>query len=684
MISLSGIPFLRFTIAFVSGIFFYIFLDPSSNFLIITLGSFVIYLLLFLIQKWKRESFYFLRPIIGLSAILTLWLCGILTCQLSDERNHPNHLLQIKNKINAYTVLITSIPEEREKTYKVEAELRNYSNGQKNFPVKGKLILYISKSNYSSITFGDVLIIDGYPETIKPPLNPYEFNYQNYLKFHHIYHTHFVNRGTYKKIGSDEGNSLVQFAYQLRSKANDVICKFIPGKEEQGIASALLLGLKGTIDDHLKTVYSQTGTTHVLAVSGMHVLILFQFLLLLIGFASSAKIQKIVLPIVTLLLLALYVMITGFSPSVLRAAIMFGMIIIGKAIGRNLNIYNSMFFSAFCLLTYDPYMIMDTGFQLSYLALLGIVYFSNKIDAIIDVSNSALNSIWKMTSVSIAAQITTLPLTVYYFNQIPLSFLISNLGAIFLSNILLYSGFVLLTFSFVSPIAFLIGYFMKYLIIGMNFFLILIHKIPYATLSGIHLTAFETLLIYIIIVLITLFFYTKRFFYFFLLFVSLGFLITLFTIQTIKQNDQKKLVVFNIKGHYAVAFIEGQKALVVSDSTLGNEKFNRSILPMLTQLGIEDVSFNNVVDWLPAHHHNEYDLYCFNTKIIVLTSKRFNSNKTLTTADFHIIHPDNIPLLPSGTTKQVIILPLGKTKRTKELSSFYDLREKAAFVYDFN
>jgi hypothetical protein len=87
---------------------------------------------------------------------------------------------------------------------------------------------------------------------------------------------------------------------------------------------------------------------------------------------------------------------------------------------------------------------------------------------------------------------------------------------------------------------------------------------------------------------------------------------------------------------------------------------------------------------LPAHHHNEYDLYCFNTKIIVLTSKRFNSNKTLTTADFHIIHPDNIPLLPSGTTKQVIILPLGKTKRTKELSSFYDLREKAAFVYDFN
>ena len=196
--------------------------------------------------------------------------------------------------------------------------------------------------------------------------------------------------------------------------------------EAIAVASTLILGYKADLSNDVLQAYSKTGTIHVLSVSGAHVAILLILLSFGFSFLDRFKYGRLIKAILIILIIWYYSLLTGFSPAVCRAAVMISMVIIGKTYSRHISILNILAISAFFLLLYDPLFITDVGFQLSYLTVLGLIVLQPIVYKWVHLENKWADKLWALCSVSIAAQVITFPLSIYYFHQFPVYFLISN------------------------------------------------------------------------------------------------------------------------------------------------------------------------------------------------------------------------------------------------------------------
>jgi competence protein ComEC len=249
--------------------------------------------------------------------------------------------------------------------------------------------------------------VKGNPNPIKPPSNPEEFDYRRFLQFRNIYHQHFVRKDGIRTIDFAPRSMVVYYALACRSWAMEIITDNISGKREQALASALILGVKDGLDDDLLSAYKTTGSMHVLAVSGLHVGILYGILLLILKPIRKVRYGACVVAGISIGMLWAYAFITGLSPSVLRAVSMFSFAAIANGAGYRTNMYNTLAASAFFILWIDPFMLMSVGFQLSYLAVLGIVYMQSGLYNLWAPEKRVLDQIWKVTCVSLAAQLAT-------------------------------------------------------------------------------------------------------------------------------------------------------------------------------------------------------------------------------------------------------------------------------------
>ena len=205
-----------------------------------------------------------------------------------------------------------------------------------------------------------------------------------------------------------------------------------------------MFGYKEDLDDEWLEAFSKTGTIHVLAVSGLHVGIIYLLLSgILLMRRSNGRSLKLKSAVILLCLFA-YCLLTGFAPSVSRASIMFGVVIVAKAFQRRSNIYNTLSFACFLLLVVSPYNLYNVGFQFSFLAVVGIVYYTDTFRKWVPVSSYLGDKVVTLLSVSVAAQITTFPIGLYYFHQYPNLFMISNLIVIPCITVILYLGILFL------------------------------------------------------------------------------------------------------------------------------------------------------------------------------------------------------------------------------------------------
>lgn len=646
MLNWSSIPFFRFTLAFIAGILFYIHSDLNVNFVLSACISIGMYAAFYFIAL-KYRMFIRLKSILGFTALSTLFFTGGLIAFLKEENKAPVHISNFNDKIEYYTAIVTSPSEEKEKTLKTEVSIENIKSSQGWSKAEGRILIYIKKDNALKLKYGDRVLIKGTPQLTKGPLNPHEFDYKNYLRYKQIYHTQFIQAHSLILVDHISTNPIIEYSLHLRERCQQILREFITSDEEYQVASALILGIKLSIDRELINAYSSTGTMHVLAVSGLHVTIVFGMMMLFLSFLSNLKAGKLVLPVLMIFLLWVYALITGFSPSILRAVIMFSLMILAKALRRNTNIYNTLALSAFVLLCVDPFFIMDAGFQLSYLAVLSIVYFQTRIYTMFAFKNYVIDKLWVCISISIAAQIITFPLMLYYFHQFPLNFIVSNLIAVPVSTLIVYSGMFLLVLFWIPGVNELLGWITKFLIWFMNKFLIFIEGLPYSSIKGIDLDLPEIIGLYLILLFITLFLSRKKIQYLTTTFILI-FVFSVFQInETLKQKKQVKFIAFNIKGHKALAFINGNHAEILTDSLLTNNKLKQSfhIEPYLTQHGISKVNFR------PIDH--------FPSKVYV--------NDSLT-----IVHHLNRTILISP--KSSLLLP----KNIKPNYTFFDIENKEA------
>ncbi|MDX5326984.1 MAG: competence protein ComEC family protein [Bacteroidota bacterium] len=277
-----------------------------------------------------------------------------------------------------------------------------------------------------------------------PPANPGQFDYPKYLRHQGIEKVGYVSDGAILPI-PDHASSLVRTAVILRRYCIRMLEKGIRDPVNLKVAEALLLGYKKDLDDETRASFSRTGTLHVLAVSGLHVGVIFLLLRWALQKAGRGIRVGIILPI-----LWFYALFTGWSPSVVRAATMFSLLAISEWMGRETHPLQTILVSAFILLCIDPFMLFSLGFQLSYGAVIGIITLQRPIaNGFLDKFPNAPKRVVDLACVSLAAQCGTLPLSLFYFHQFPTYFLLSNFIVVPLVSLILYTGLGLLSLSLV-------------------------------------------------------------------------------------------------------------------------------------------------------------------------------------------------------------------------------------------
>lgn len=433
---------------------------------------------------------------------------------------------------------------------------------------KGKVLVYFRKDSLSSLLkYGDRLMFKGSPDSIKGPKNPGAFDYRQYMALKDIHHQQFVDADRYQLLSRSEGNAFYAHALSIRSWAVQTFKDKIADEQSAAIVSALVLGAKSDLSDDVKQAYATAGAMHVLAVSGLHVGIIYMIILAVFGKLQGSKRGKTLLVLISLMLLWSYAMITGFSPSVLRAATMFSFMAVGKAFNRNSNIYNAIFASAFVLLCIDPHLLMSVGFQLSYSAVIGIVYLQPRIEGWFSSSNWLLNKVWSITSVTLAAQCATLPLSLYYFNQFPTYFLVSNLIVIYAATIILCAGLLVLVTSFITVITDFLGMVLSHLVSWLNTFIFWIESWPMSRLKGLYIDMWQTLLVATILVLIIKLFVHRRF----RSLKSVLIVTCLFAGYSfygiLKQQSRQRIIFYDIKKSSNLELVQGFDAQLFMDST---------------------------------------------------------------------------------------------------------------------
>ncbi len=564
-------PFVRIVAVLIAGvlagIYFPDLLSNKRAIILLIFLSFAFVILYFLRKKIQHVSVW-----TGSVGLTMIFLIGYVHLFYMTERNNPYNLLYEKDPIHYYKAVVVSHAQEKENTWKVEAKMHLcFANSWKR--ADAKIILYLSKADFEKpFQYGDILLITGAPQRVSPPGNPHEFDYQRYLSYQNIYHQHYLREGEVQWVRSDPPYKILQFAFIAREWAANTLKQYIDGKQEQAIVLGLVLGIKDGLDNELVNAYSASGGMHVLAVSGLHVGIIYWIVLLVLRPIGNSRKGKIVGAIVGVFVLWAYALITGLSPSVLRAVTMFTFVALAVPFQHRSNIYNTLAISACCLLLYNPYLIMAVGFQLSYLAVLGIVYFQPILNRAFTSRYFLVNKIWELTSVSIAAQIATFSLGLLYFHQFPVYFLFSNLFIIPCAFIILIGGLAVLMFSFSTAIASGLGFCLSWIVKALNGSVFFIESFPYSLINDVYLTTFQCWLIILTLLSLICLFEFRRF-----RFLVGGFLlVTLLSFQQgnhlLEKSAVQKLTVYNISGHSAIDIFEQGTVYTFLDSALVRDR----------------------------------------------------------------------------------------------------------------
>ena len=301
----------------------------------------------------------------------------------------------------------------------------------------GKIVVNVKRDSLlDGFRVDDQILTHTFFREISPPKNPYEFNYKKYLKNKQIQYQIYLKKYEFL-ILEEQTHTLKGIAASIRKRINTALIQNGFRGDELAVIDALLLGQRQHISTDLRQSYTGAGAIHILAVSGLHVgiiLLLLSFLLKPIHYFKNGKFIASFIIVISLWLFAL---IAGLSASVVRAVTMFTAITVGMYSNRPSNMYHTLLISMFFLLIFNPNYLFEVGFQLSYLAVFSIVWIQPKLEHLVQIDNWLLHKIWQLFTVSMAAQIGVVPLSLYYFHQFPGLFFISNLVIIpFLGAIL--------------------------------------------------------------------------------------------------------------------------------------------------------------------------------------------------------------------------------------------------------
>lgn len=478
-------PFLRILLFILFGFIIQIYWNIFPFiFLFVTIG--IILLLFSYIPKFNK--FYSLQHLFGLGTLLLLFSLGSF---LSNQINEATEWDPSDN-IKLYEILIIDDPIQKPKTIQCKARILNTQPGNK-LALNKKIIVYIPKENTSlNLSSGDYLTISAKLE--QSPL---------YLRKQSFAAKGFVKKGNWMKTKKENPKaSLHQKTLVVRKKVLMQLKQSITEPSHFSIASALLLGYRHDMDKELRVSFANIGAGHVLAISGLHFSILFGMVYFSLSFIGNSFKGRIIQYIILLPLIWGFALLVNLTPSVIRAALMLSIAGIGKVFFIRPYSLNTLSASAFLMLLFDPFFLYNIGFQLSFLAVFFILLLNPYLNKLYTSQNKIIKYLWDLITISISAQIGVLPLSIYYFNQFPIIFLITNLCIIPIITILLF----LIPFSLLLSLIFEGNYYIFYpLNKSLDILLYsikLLDSLSWGNIQKLHLNFMDLIIMYVLIIII--------------------------------------------------------------------------------------------------------------------------------------------------------------------------------------
>ncbi|HEY2727920.1 MAG TPA: ComEC/Rec2 family competence protein, partial [Parafilimonas sp.] len=504
---------------------------------------------------------------------------------------------------------------EKANSYKALAKISAVYKNNNWVYTKGSVLLYFKKDSAKpTLHYGSEIVFNKLLQPIQNSGNPAALNYNRYSLFQNITGQVFLSAKDYITLSSENINTVQKILFNVRDWALSVLQQNIHSSKELGIAEALLIGYRNDLDKDLVQAYSNTGVVHIIAISGLHIAVIYSALLLFFSLFKSSKLKKYIEPIVILFIIWLFTLIAGAAPSVLRATVMFTFILVGKFLGKNGNIYNTLAASAFVLLVSNPFYLWDVGFQLSYAAVFSIVIFFKLINGLLYFKNKFVRWIWQLCAVSLSAQIFTLPLVIYHFHQLPLLFLFSNLLVVPLSGVILFQELLLFCFSWWHTAALIIGWITETSLKWMNDFVEHINKISFSVWDGLHISIIQLLIMFITIGFISFWIFNKNTKN---IIAALTFTAMFFILRDadiIHHRLQQKIIVYNVPKQNAVDLIAGNTCRFTGDSIVLNDTFLRNFNLKPSRVVNRTYSASDVL--LP--YINNYILKVNSSKILII------------------------------------------------------------------
>ncbi len=515
-------------------------------------------------QIWIRTpyknqyKFRFVNPVLLLTCFLcTGWFLNYLK---SDSCSKLNGF----NKQSKYAIgKVVSIPVQTGKMQRVEILVQAYCDSSVWKVSDFKAYFYYYDSISPEVNVGDLILFPNKVKEIEEPLNPGQFNFRKYAAIKRISYQCRMTKNDWRVLSKNHSFSLLNSSKALRDNLLASFHKAGIHGQEYAVLSALVLGYDDEINKEIMAAFSASGTLHILSVSGMHVGIVFTALAFLFRKLENKKMWWMVRLIAMILIIWFYAILTGMSPSVIRSAMMFSFILIGKSINRNSSIYNTLAASILVIcVAFDPLILFEPGFQLSYFAVAGIAFIYPSINRWFYIRNKFLSGIWSLIAVSVAAQLATFPISLYYFHQFPNYFIPANLLIIPVSTIAIFGGLALF---FISPFEWLLlklGFCLDKIIQFLNFLALEIKELPFAVTEDLYLSFVEMVLLDMIILFMIFYFYEKSIQKLRIsLMLLMAFLLSK-TITTFENNKRQEIVEYKTFKNPVYEIISGQSSFL--------------------------------------------------------------------------------------------------------------------------
>jgi competence protein ComEC len=497
-------PFLRPLLFFIVGIVFQFHKDISFP----VIFSLVFISLLFILLSYfpRLNKQYNFRFLFGFGLSVLLVASAVFLTKISWKKSE----WKIDTATHLYKGQLLDEPVLKPKTYQCKIRIVAAEETVYKQVADKKVVVYIPIDSLSRrLVAGETLSFYGQLEQ-----SP------SYLRKQSFAATGFIRKDNWvMEQNANQSFSILLSALSVRRDLLARLQEIIPDHSSYAVAAALMFGYRDEIDKDLQQAFINIGAAHILAISGSHFSVLFGMLYFMLSFIGNSRKGKLIKQLILFPLIWGFAFLTGFSPSVIRAALMLSIWGIGDAFFYKSFTLNTVAITAFFMLLFNPLYLFDVGFQLSFLAVVSIILVNPRLVKVYKSRNPMIQYTWELCCVSVSAQIGVLPVSIYYFHQIPVIFLATNICLIPLSAILLFLIPVSLLFHA------LLGAFPLILFPlnkTLDFFISItrtLDELPYANIRSVAMDVWGMTALFLAMTLVAFLFLKKRVVYLYLLLI---------------------------------------------------------------------------------------------------------------------------------------------------------------------